>query len=108
MATLQPYSVRILTAHLTAGQILTGIGPPAGYAYVLTDVATWQTVGTGTYVRGVEPASQGVLFATVSTTGNPFAHWTGRAVVPAGTTFQVECAVNACDVYISGYQLASS
>jgi hypothetical protein len=107
VAIVDPYSVLIWSGSINPTTGSPSITPPAGYIWVVTDVVAWQVLGTNSSVTVQETSSGVTIVELVSTSTNPYSHWSGRQVIPAGMAVQAKCAVNAANLRVSGYQLST-
>jgi hypothetical protein len=102
---LNPYSVLIFEASANAGVGGAIGGPPSGYIYVITDVATWQTYASGAYIAVWDSKASVNFVVTYPSSSSSYGHWTGRQVVPQGVNLAWEPVASAGGIRICGYQL---
>jgi len=103
---VNPYSVLIAQGALAPNTNSQTYTVPAGYVYVIRDISTRQTGGSGvnTYLR-VTGATPAIAASVDAPSGASGGHWVGHLVLPSGTTFEISTQVAGNNYWVSGYQL---
>lgn len=102
---LDPYSVRICSDAVAANANGPSHAVPSGYQWVITDVGAWQAIASGNYVVIADDAAGTILIGVMNTISVGYGHWTGRLVMPAGSSFHIRAYGAAANVTVCGYQL---